>query len=166
MTTMYESEKNWLEKIADNLPGIKGYRDKEQRRDTDKRLREYIADQIDGVRKDLSDIQSILAGEGKLPLLDDVDKLDRRLQQAADEIRFASYGYAGLFDAVKIREQELDEIYQYDAALLDVVDHLKLSLTKLDPSTVTMDDIKGFGGELKELEQKIAGRKQIFNTPV
>jgi len=34
-------------------------------------------------------------------------------------VRTASYGYAGLFDAIKIKEEELATIYQYDSALLE-----------------------------------------------
>ena len=109
--TMYESEKNFLERIADSIPGIKGYREKESRRDTDKRLREYIAGRIDKIRGEFSSVQSSLAEEGKLDLMDDTDRLDRRLQKVADSIRFASYGFAGFFDQVKIKEKELDEIY-------------------------------------------------------
>jgi hypothetical protein len=47
-----------------------------------------------------------------------------QLKTFTDRIRFASYGYAGLFDAVKIGENELQQIYDFDAALIDYVERL------------------------------------------
>lgn len=164
--TMHESEKNFLEKIADAIPGISGYREKERRRDTDKRLREYIGDQIDRIRNSLSSVTADVAGQGQLDNLDDLDKLGRRLQQSADSIRFASYGYAGFLDAVKIKEAELDDIYRFDSALLDSVDSIRTAVAELDPSALTKDALRGFDEKIKGLEEKIADRKNIFNTPV
>lgn len=164
--TMYESEKNFLERIADAIPGIKGYRAKESRRDTDKRLREYIAGQIDRLRGDLSNVQESAAEQGKLELMDDLDRADRRLQKCADTIRFASYGYAGLFDQVKIREEELDEIYNFDNLLLDLVAQVHQHASELGASELTLDAVRGFAGKVGDLEQKVADRKNIFNTPV
>ena len=124
---MYESEKNFLERIADAVPGLKGYRDKEARRDTDKRLRDYIASEIDRHRKAMDGVKRDLLSGGKLDMLDDADRVGGKLQKCADSIRHAAYGFAGLFDQVKIQEEELDAIYRYDTELLDRVRSGELS---------------------------------------
>ena len=42
--SMPVSEKNFLERIASHIPGIAGYRERENRRETDRRIREYLAE--------------------------------------------------------------------------------------------------------------------------
>ena len=51
------SEKQFLEKVAEWLPGVKGYREKEARRDTDRKLREALARRIDSARESLQNIK-------------------------------------------------------------------------------------------------------------
>src|SRR5436190_1918086 len=82
------------------------------------RRHDYMASELDRGRKSLDGFKRELLSGGKLDLLDDADRVVRKLQKAADQLRFASYGYAGFFDQVKIEEAELDKIYQYDGELL------------------------------------------------
>ena len=92
---MQTSEKNWLEKLADKIPGLSGYQAREGRRDTDKRLRECIASQMDRVRDRVEDAKLALTNQGNLRPLNELGLLQRRLQGVADRIRFATYGYSG-----------------------------------------------------------------------
>lgn len=116
-----QSEKNFLEKIADHVPGLKGYRAREERRDTDKRLRDYMAGQLDLARRSLNEAKLALTKAGKLDALDPLDRGERRMQRIADAIRHASYGYSGFFDQVKIREEELDRIYAHDTSIVGLI---------------------------------------------
>lgn len=106
-----------LERLLKGLPGIRGYVDKELRRDADKRLRMLIANQLDEQKQALLDIQKTLLKNGGLTWLDDVDEAVRKLQILVDRVKTASYGYAGLFDAVRIQEEQLDALHKFDVAL-------------------------------------------------
>jgi hypothetical protein len=108
---------NALERLLKGLPGISGYVDRELRRDADKRLRNAIADQLEEQKRALLDLQKKLLGGGGLSLLGDVDSAVTKLQLLIDRIRTASYGYAGLFDAVRIREEQLKALHSFDVAL-------------------------------------------------
>ena len=154
---MRQSEKNFLEKIADAIPGLSGYRDKENRRTTDKRLREYLATRIDTARKKVSELKLRLTNEGKLSELDDIGHLESKLTKIADSIRYASYGYSGLFDQLKIREEELDLFYQRDMAFLTVTEELEKSV---DEGGAGLKDV------VSKLETLVEERKQLFETPV
>lgn len=153
---MYESEKNMMEKLADAIPGLKGYRDKEARRDTDKRLREYMAGRIDGARKTLDEAKRIMVSQKQLDGLADVDRLSQKLFKNANAIRFASYGYSGFFDQVKIQEAELDRIYQYDLSLISDIEALEASVKQTNK--------QDWEDKINNLESKIEGRKNIFVT--
>jgi hypothetical protein len=152
---MYESEKNWLEKLADAIPGVKDYREKESRRDTDKRFREYLARRIDGSRSTLDEVKREQLKTGTLDGLDDLDRLSQKLFKLANSIRHASYGYSGFFDQVKIEEAELDRLYQYDISLMSEVESLEKSLKN---ST----EQKEWEEQIGTLEKKINDRKDLF----
>lgn len=153
------SEKNFLEKLVDKIPGLSGYRAKEDRRETDKRLREYIATRLDGVKAKVDAAKLDLTNRGNLAALGPIGELHRRLQRLTETIRFASYGFSGLFDQMKIREAELDKIYAHDLKILDVVDLLESSVSTLamDPAPATK--------AAEALEELVTARKTMWEAP-
>src|SRR5215470_267338 len=100
--TMPVSEKNFLERIASHIPGIAGYREREARRETDRRLREFLAGRLDGGRQTLNTLRNRATDSGELKALDTIGRLDRALQKSVSSLRYADYGYSGVFDQVKI----------------------------------------------------------------
>jgi hypothetical protein len=119
-----EEQRNALQKVVDSIPGWGGYQKRQRRREADKLLRQMLADKLGEQRRRLDKAQKELLGHGRLDLVDDVESAVTQLKTFTDRIRFASYGYAGLFDAVKIREEELKQIYDFDAALIEYVERL------------------------------------------
>jgi len=120
-----ESAYNKIEEMAKNVPGYRGYKDKEVRREADKLIRLKVARELQEQRGRLNSIEVELANAGRLGALLILDRSLLRLQLLIDRLKTASYGYAGLFDAIKIREAELDALYDFDAALLDSVDKVE-----------------------------------------
>jgi hypothetical protein len=163
--SMPQSEKSFLEKIADRIPGLAGYRAKEARRETDKRLREYIAGRIDQLRLKVEEIKAAATDEGDLDLLDDLGRLDSRMQRTADALRYADYGYSGFFDQVKIREEELDRIYAYDEAILGDLDLLVRDVGGLKYEGIGNLTLREVEGTLASIEMKVSNRKDLFETP-
>ena len=155
---MYQSEKNLLEKLADAIPGLKGYRDKESRRDTDKRFREYLAGRIETVRGRIDDSKRDLVSAGKLDGLAEIDRLSQKAFKAAGMIRYASYGYSGFFDQVKIQEAELDRIYQYDLSLVADIEKLEASVQNIAGNWKDCED------KMNALERRIEERKNLFTV--
>ena len=103
-----------LEALAAKIPGYKGYKEKELRREADNLLRQRLANQLAEERTQAEDIASqMLTGPG-LSQLDEMGKGNTRLQTLIDKIKTAAQGYAGLFDAIKFKEDELDILYEFD----------------------------------------------------
>jgi len=110
-----------LEKVAKIIPGYKGYKEKELRREADELLRMDLARKFDEQRRRLPGLQRRLIEAKRLDLVDDLEGAVMKLQTLVDRLRTASYGYAGFFDAIKVKEKELDALYEFDNALLDEV---------------------------------------------
>ncbi len=118
-----------VEKLAAQIPGYKGYKEKEQRRAADRLLRDHIVNRMRTVKGRLNTLQTDLISAGKLELMNETGSAATQIQTFIDRVRTASYGYSGLFDAAKIQEDDLDRVYEFDAALLSYVDRIDAAIT-------------------------------------
>jgi hypothetical protein len=113
---------NALERLMNVLPGFRGYREKELRRDADRILRDHLAARLDRARKSLDDTAAAATRGGALDGINDIETARKRLDRVANRIRYAERGYAGLFDALKVDEDALARVYAFDVALVEGVD--------------------------------------------
>lgn len=116
--------------VAEVLPGYKGYKQKEMRREADKLLRETIAARMRTVKTQLDGLQQDLISHGRFDLLTETGSAATQIQTFIDRVRTAAYGYGGFFDAVRIKEDTLDQVYAFDAALLDYVDRIEGAISR------------------------------------
>ncbi len=114
-----------VENLLAKIPGYKGYKEKEERREADKLLREAIASRMRTVKAQLDSLQQDLIGAGKFDLLDETGSAATQIQTFIDRVRTAAYGYGGLFDAVKVKEDDLDRVYEFDNALVGYVERIE-----------------------------------------
>lgn len=126
-----------FKKILNKIPGFKGYIERQSRRDSDKLLRDTIADGFEEQWQRVSALQRDFIGQGEIALVDDLESAAIKLRTFADRIRRAPRGYSGLFDAVKINEEELNKLYQYDAAMLELADTVGRAIDNISASVGT-----------------------------
>lgn len=146
-----------LEKFVAAVPGYKGYKEKEQRREADKLLRHHLVRQFEGQQRKLNDQKLQLLSSGLIELVDDLDRASTRLESFIIKIRTASQGYAGFFDAVRVKEEELDALYNFDNALLEGVPQLEASISNLGSAIMAKEgvpqaisDLVAITGELND----------------
>ncbi len=132
-----EGEQDFFKKILGKIPGFKGYIERGNRRMSDKLLRETIADEFETLYQRVSSLQRDLISQGEIAYIDDLEGAALKLRQFIDRVRTASYGYAGLFDAIKINEEELEQIYQYDYALLALSEDVSAAIDNVETSIGT-----------------------------
>lgn len=117
-----------VEHLARLVPGLGKYQDREGLREADKRTRTYVADLLGNLGRVLEPAQRRLVEERRLDRLTGLDRLGRLLATLADRVRFASYGFAGVFAAHQIREAELAALHGFDVRLLEEVPRLRTLL--------------------------------------
>ena len=130
-------EQDVFGKLLSKLPGFNGYFDREQRRSADKLLRETVAARYEEQWRRISSLQRDLISQGGLAYVDDLEGAAIKLRQFIDRVRTASYGYAGFFDAIKIRSEELEQLHQYDLWLLTLVDEIGRAVDNVEASLGT-----------------------------
>ena len=113
--------KKWIDKIAKSIPGFKGYYKKEERRETDQLLREKIANKLKVIKDILNEKGRLVTKSGDLGPLDEIARIDKKLEKLSDSIRYANYGYSGFFDQKEISLDTLRSIYEADSSLMEWV---------------------------------------------
>jgi hypothetical protein len=146
---LMSDQRNWLERLGEKIPGYGGYVTKERRRDVDKLHRDHLADRLRAAKQPLNELMRELSSAGRLFEVGPVDRVLKKIDQIENRVRFAAYGYAGFFDAVKIGEPQLDRIYQFDLALVERVEQLERLARELGSKSSTPEGLKAAAAELE-----------------
>ncbi len=132
-----KSEMDPFKKILSYIPGFKGYMERQARRDSDKLLRETVAERFEQQWGRISALQREFIGSGDLQYVDDLEAAAIKLRTFADRVRRATRGYSGLFDAVKINEEELNRLYRYDSQMLVLAEEVGRAVDNVEASVGT-----------------------------
>lgn len=123
-----KNDRGGFSKLLSHIPGFKGYMEKETRRDADKLIRDTLVTRFDQQLRRLTGVQNDLIDNGGLDYVDDVEGAAVKLRTFIARVKTAPRGYAGMFDAVHVREEQLDLLYNFDAQLLSEVDHMSSAI--------------------------------------
>ncbi len=142
-----KSEMRLSERIAAFIPGFRGYKEKELRRESDKLLRNHLNLKLSTAKTDLKTIFQKLADRRYFDVLTDMDRLVAKIDRVTEKVNHASYGYTGFFDAVKVKEAALDRMIDFDNNLI----------SEIDAVNVEVDTFKAdlASGETKNLKARI-----------
>jgi hypothetical protein len=148
------------------LPGIRGYKEKEDRREADKRLRTELALRLQTEHGRILEAQQALAARREYSLVAEVDRAQAKLQLLIDRIRTASYGYAGFFDAVQVKEEQLDALVAFDEALAvqatRVNERVAALVTAVGKNEGVAEALNGLVSVLNELNDTFARRAEVI----
>ena len=112
------------ERIAAAIPGFRGYKEKEIRRESDRLIRNHLYLKLSDEKTDLREIEQKLADRRYFDVLTDMDRLLAKMDRVVEKVNHAMEGYSGFFDAVKVREESLDHMIDFDNKLMDEIDAL------------------------------------------
>jgi len=135
-----KGERGLLEKIMGYIPGYKGYKEKELRRESDRLVRMEAVNRLKAAKTTFrrafanpSAIQK-LAGDDTYTL----ETFNSRLDRVTQRIDRAVAGYAGMFDTVKVKEDKLDTVLQHDVSVIEKAEAVKTDVKKavsIEPGT-------------------------------
>lgn len=153
-----------LEKIELLVPGFHGYKQKELIREDDALVRRKVANLLDEARQTLE--QFLLYIKRKdIDLALRLDDLRLELMKAAQMIRHAPYGYASLYSRVRIKENELQQILQYDYQLITQAEEVYNLINELFETSETSEILSKANTvweKLARIEQAIRYRNNMF----
>ncbi len=122
---MYAEAKSQMrlsERIAAFIPGFRGYKEKELRRESDRLIRNHLYTKLSNAKTTLKAAYQKLSDRRYFDVLTDMDRLVAKMDRVAEKVNHASYGYTGFFDVVKVKEDALDRMIDFDNKLIDDAD--------------------------------------------
>ena len=145
MSAEYErikSERGRLESFLGKLPGYKGYKEKEMRREADTLVRNALVRDFSEQLNRITPIQNTLIDNGSIELMEPLGAVKTALQTLIDRIRNAAQGYSGFFDAVRVKEDDLDKLEQFDQQLVGEIAKVSASIDALDAAVQANAEVK------------------------
>jgi hypothetical protein len=163
-----KGERGLLERIMGYIPGYHGYKEKELRRESDRLVRMEAVNRLKAaktvMRRAFANPAMVqkLAGEDTYRY----DALNSRMDRITQRIDRAVAGYQGVFDAVKVKEDKLDSVLQYDASLIEKADGIKADCEKLSKMQPGNEDwsaaMDALISKVEEYDSLIDSRSEIL----
>jgi hypothetical protein len=145
------------ERIVAAIPGFRGYKEKELRRESDKLIRNHLHRKLSESKDDLKTVFQKLTDRRYFDVLTDMDRLMAKADRVTEKVNHASYGYSGFFDIVKVTEENLDRMIDFDNKLVDAVNGLAA-----DVDVFKAEIAKGETKDVKEKVQNITDKMEEF----
>ncbi|MCX6664920.1 MAG: hypothetical protein NT038_02500 [Euryarchaeota archaeon] len=132
-TEKIRSERGILEKIMNYIPGYRGYKEKELRRDSDRLVRTDVVNRLKIAKTAL---RHQFANPSQIEKLktDDTYRLEAvniRLDRVTQRIDRAVAGYSGMLASIKVKEDKLDMVIEHDLGLIEKADSIKTDVEKV-----------------------------------
>lgn len=160
MVGRIQDDRNWLTRLGAKIPGFRGYIEKETRRDADKILRDTVTDKFSVQARRVTQLQMDLVSNAKLEFVDDMERAAMKLKQFIDRVKTTPRGYAGFFDAVQVKEEQLEQLYQWDLRLLEEAE--KFAAT-VDATTNAINSDTDVAGAVRALIDKTAQLNEMYS---
>jgi hypothetical protein len=154
---------NALEQIANAVPGFKGYREKELRRDADSLQREHLASRLEQSKKALDGLAAAASRTGALDVINDIETAKKRLDKVVARIRYADRGYSGFFDTIKVDDGALDRVYRFDLSLLGGVDEVPAAAAAAAGAPNVAQAVQAMIAKLDALDAVLSERESILS---
>ena len=156
------------ERIAAFIPGFHGYKEKEIRRESDRLIRNHLYLKLSIEKTDLREIEQKLADRRYFDVLTDMDRLLAKMDRVVEKVNHASEGYSGFFDSVKVKEENLDHMIDFDNKLLDGITALatEIDAFKADLASGATTNLKtriqNVTDKLESLENTFDQRNEVI----
>ncbi len=137
-----QGELSLLEKISLYIPGFRGYKEKELRRESDRLVREKIYRNLDEAERAFREVLTYMTRPVPDDIMTLIDIIIYRLQEVKDSVRFAEAGYSGFFDAEKVLEDDLDKVLRHDLKLLRVSEKVANDVKELSSKGFNVPDAR------------------------
>ena len=165
MTDTFErvkGERGLLEKITSYVPGYHGYKEKELRRETDKLVREFSVQKLKEAKTALNEAIREVSDSGNIGAFQYANRTMAVLDRITNKVEHADYGYSGFFDAVKVKEDKLDKLIEFDYVLLDLSKSIKDAALLVNGQPDMSKAFDDFRKKVLDVESTLNNRESVI----
>jgi uncharacterized protein YukE len=150
--------RNVLERLGKKVPGFSGYLDRELTREMDQLVRAHLANSQDAARASVAEYTRTLH-LGAAGRIERLGSLDKELGALANAVRHAGAGYAGFFDAMKVKKEQLEAVYHLEVTFVEDVEAVAAAAEHLSEGEEALDTLSK---AVAKLRVRFEGRDQAL----
>jgi hypothetical protein len=158
-----KKEMRLSERILAEIPGFHGYKEKELRRESDRLIRDSLYRKLSAAKGEVKSIFQKLSDRRAFDVLTDMDRLVAKFDRVNEKVNHASYGYSGFFDVVKIKEENLDRMIDFDNQLVDDIDKIAEEITAFK-AEVARQDLTNAAAHVQHLGELLESFEGAFDS--
>ncbi len=149
-----EDDRGLLKKIQLVVPGFRGYRIREDLRDSDRMLRAELAKRLGQQRLHLEEARRTLVRENSMSkALEEMGGVINLMKKMEGEMLHAEVGYSGISADLRIKDREIDHLYEYDASMIEGIQFIDQALAQVPVMVRSGND-----GELRTMIDTVRTR--------
>lgn len=157
-----EDDRGLLKKIQTVIPGFRGYRIREDLRDSDRMLRAELVKKLAQERAQLEDSRrKLVRKDPTSKALEGIGSLVNLMKRVEGEVLHAEVGYSGISADVNIKETELNRLYEYDASMIESISFIDEALVQL-PGMIRAGDGAGVTDVVDTVRDRVEGLEDRF----
>jgi hypothetical protein len=157
-----EEDRGLIKKIQLMVPGYRGYRLKDDLRDSDKMLRLELGKRLALQRKELEEFrQTIVANNPMSKNLTVIGGIINEYKKVEGLVAHGESGYSGISADITIGVPELNMLYEFDAGMVESINFIEQSIGYLRNAVDNNDDPKA-AEHLKNVRMRITGFEEKF----
>jgi len=160
-----KEDRGLLKKVEMAIPGFRGYRKREDLRIADSLLRKQLADDLGDVKDKIELCRKDLANKMEMDLLNNIGALMNNITSTENRIRHAEQGYTGVSGDYNIREDELEDMYEWDLHLISDIQKL-FGIVSVLQSTISSGEAGAIKKKIDEVEEDIREFNSLFDKRI
>jgi hypothetical protein len=161
-----EESRGFQKKLELLIPGLRGYRTREDIRVSDSLLRNQVAKKLDQAKANLEDVRKQMVTANDYTNLTSVGSLIAQVQKLSGQVRHAQQGYSGFVATISINEERLNRLYERDynfvSAAMQLEDMTSNPSLAYDPSSPASirDGLAKVGAAIDDVRQRWSVRME------
>ncbi|NLX47799.1 MAG: hypothetical protein GXY70_06505 [Euryarchaeota archaeon] len=157
-----EDDRGLLKKIQLVVPGFRGYRIREDLRDSDRMLRAELAKRMGLQRSQLEDARRALIRENPMSkALEEMGGVVNTMKRVEGEVLHAEVGYSGIAADVRMKDDELNMLYEYDNSMIESLNFIDEALVKV-PEIIRSGNDADLRGAVEAVRNRVDGLESRF----
>ena len=157
-----QADRGLIKMIQLAIPGYRGYRKKEDLRIADRLLREELANRFSVVVTALEGARKSIIKKNELKLIEDAGELVTRAGTSKERLLHAEQGYTGISPDYRIQEPQLNQMYEWDLGLLNLIEDLQKNADALREKASSGTEAE-MAAELERALLAIENYERIFD---
>jgi hypothetical protein len=156
---MTQRKVNILDKIGSLIPGYQGYATRDNMRISDKQIRTNASEKLIRIEEAIEEVKKDFIIKDKIQEAKEFELVRKNINTLASKIKHAQYGETAFFSLNQIKENELEQIQNFDLQISERISLMQVSVETKKELSITPTALNQ---SLKEIDKTFQERNHFI----